>query len=364
MFTFFKILCIFAHNKYKVMSKFKFENQKDFILESYVQGKTCAEIARLLNSSNINNDAQCIRKLLRWEGVSVDAHPNCVITDDVKKQIDELLHQGKTPKQISDILNLKTPTVSSYIQKLGLKFRPNPGNIHYFEMIDSYAKAYILGFIAADGALVPAKHSPTITLTITVKYEDRAILEFIKSEIGNTHKLLEIRRLSSFDNSKMIHHARLAFSTPQIVHDIMKYGITPRKSFTLPNIIPNIPEQYRDAFIIGLFDADGSIHIQEKGLRSSGYICEDYSMYINIRGTNAILEGVCEHLGIARSHIHQHDSIPSLSFANKKDTYRLFQCYKHLPFYYKRKHDKFLQRVNHPSYDKYKQVQTISSPTE
>lgn len=347
------------------MSRFKFENQKDFILESYKQGNTCANIARLLSSSNIDNDAQCIRKLLRREGVFINAHPNCVITDEVKQQIDILLHEGNTPTQISKILNLNAVTVSSYIRSLGLKFRPNPGNIHYFETVDTYAKAYILGFIAADGALVPAKHGPTITLTITVKWEDKAILEFIKSEIGNTHKLLEIRRPSSYNKSKMIHHVRLAFSTPQIVHDIMKYGITPRKSFTLPNIIPNIPEQFRDAFIIGLFDADGSIHIEErKRLSSSGYICADYSMYINIRGTYAILGGICEHLDISKSHIYQRDSIPALAFANKKDAYRLFQCYKHLPFYYKRKHDRFLQRVNHPSYDKYKQVQTISSPTE
>lgn len=346
------------------MSKFKFENQKTFILESYKQGKTCADIAKLLNSSNINNAAQCIRKLLRREGVHINTHPKCIITNDVKSKIDNLLHQGKSPKQISEILNIKYPTIGSYIQKLGLKFRPNPGNIHYFETIDTYAKAYILGFIAADGALVPAKHGPTVTLTITVKYEDKAVLEFIKSEIGNTHKLLEILRPSSFDQSKMIHHIRLAFSTPQIIHDIIKYGITPRKSFTLQNVISNIPEQFRDAFIIGYFDADGSIHIQEKGLRSSGYICKDNSMYINIRGTYAILEGICEHLGVNKNHIHQYDSIPNLAFANKKDTYRLFQCYRHLPFYYRRKHDKFLQRVNHPSYDKYKQVQTISSPAE
>lgn len=344
------------------MSRFKFENQKDFILNCYSKGKTCVEIARLLNSSNINNDAQCVRKFLKREGITVNPHPKCIITDDVKLQISELLHQGKPPKQISEILNLKTPTVSSYIQKLGLKFRPNPGNTHYFETIDSYAKAYILGFIAANGALVPAKHGPAITLTITVKWEDKAILEFIKSEIGNTHKILEIRRPSSFDKSKIIHHARLAFSTPKIVHDIMKYGITPRKSFTLPNVLSNIPEQFRDAFILGLFDADGSIHIEDKKISTKGYICNDYSMYINIRGTYAILEGICNHLNITKNHIHQFDSIPSLTFANKKDTYRLFQCYKNLPFYYKRKHDKFLQRVNHPSYDKYKQVQTISSP--
>lgn len=41
---------------------------------------------------------------------------------------------------------------------------------------------------------------------------------------------------------------------------------------------------------------------------------------------------------------------------------QFFNCYNSLTFYYKRKYNKFLQRINHSSYDKYKQVQTISSP--
>jgi hypothetical protein len=288
-----------------------------------------------------------------------------VITEVIKEKIFNYLKEGKSPIEISRNLGIKYPTLLTFLQKQGLKFRPNPGNIHYFEKIDTYAKAYILGFITADGALVPAKKGPTVTLTITVKYEDRAILDFIKSEIGNSHKILEIKRPSSFDNTKMIHHARLAFSTPEIVHDIMKYGITPNKSLTVGNIIENIPMKFRDAFIIGYFDGDGSVVIRDGEYPNDrGILCKDYSLYIQIRGTKKFLQGICNHLNISENRIHQHDSIPSLTFANKKDTYRFYLCYQHLPFYYKRKHDKFLQRINHPSYDKYKQDQTISSSTE
>ena len=106
----------------------------------------------------------------------------------------------------------------------------------------------------------------------------------------------------------------------------------------------------------------GDVHGHHKN--SKGSLVYDYSLYIQFRGTKAFFQGVCSHLGITESHIHQNDSIPCLCFANKKNTYRLFQCYKGLPFYYKRKYDVFLKRINHPSYDKYKQVQTISSPTE
>lgn len=348
------------------MSKFKYQNQVNTIIEWYNQGKSYAEIARLLNSGldtkkQVDKEAGSIRRLLRKQLGDIHGHPKSVITEELKQKIHAYLEEGKTPKQISDLLNIKYPTLGWYLSHLGLKFRPNPGNIHYFKKIDTYTKAYILGFIAADGALVPAKKGPTITLTITVKYEDKEVLEFIKSEIGNAHHLIDIQRFSSFDTTKMIHHARLSFSTPEIVHDIMKYGILPNKSLIMGNIIENIPVGFRDAFIIGYFDGDGSVHIERRVRKMEHGIYPDHSLYINIRGTRPFLEGVCNHLNITTNHIYQHDSIPNLAFANKKDTYRFYQCYQYLPFYYKRKHDKFLQRINHPSYDKYKQVQTISS---
>lgn len=349
------------------MSKFKYIDQLEIIKQWYNDGKSYAEIVRLLgvtcsNKREIDKEAGCIRRLLRNQLGDIHGHPKSVITDEIKVKIHNLLNTGKAPIEIANILNIKYPTLFSYLHNQGLKFKPNPGNTHYFNKIDTYAKAYILGFIAADGALVPAKTGPTVTLTITVKYEDRAILEFIKSEIGNSHNLLEIKRPFGYDKTRIFHHVRLAFSTPEIVQDIMKYGIGPRKSLTMGNIIENIPIGFRDAFIIGYFDGDGSVTIRE-GLypNSRGVMCADYSLYIQLRGTTAFFEGVCSHLGINKSHIHQGSSISALTFASKKDTYRLFQCYQYLPFYYKRKHDKFLARINHPSYDKYKQDQTISS---
>ena len=286
-----------------------------------------------------------------------------IMTDEVITSVMNFLSEGKTVPEISKILNINKVTISSYLRIHGIKLNPNKGNVHYFDNIDSYAKAYIVGFIAADGALVKTKNSTT--LTITIKYEDKAVLEFIKSEIGNEHNLREIIRPSSYNPSKNIHHIRYAITDKCIIQALNKLGITSNKSLTIGNIIENIPYEYRDAFIIGYFDGDGSVTIRKGQYPNDrGILCYDYSIYIQIRGTKNFLSGICEHLKINVSHIHQNDSIPHLSFANKKDTYRFFQCYKNLPFYYERKYNKFLQRINHISYDKYKQVQTISSSTE
>lgn len=286
-----------------------------------------------------------------------------VMTEEVISSVMNFISEGKTVPEIANILNINKVTISSFLRTHGIRLNPDKGNVHYFDSIDSYAKAYIVGFIAADGSLVKTRTSTT--LTITIKYEDKAVLEFIKSEIGNEHKLQEIVRPSSFDSSKIIHHIRYTISDRHITQALNKLGITSNKSLSMKNIIRNIPYEYRDAFIIGYFDGDGSVTIRDGEYPNDrGILCKDYSIYIQIRGTKEFLLGMCNHLKIDASHIHQNDSIPQLSFANKKDTYRFFQCYNNLPFYYIRKYSKFLERINHTSYDKYKQVQTISSPVE
>lgn len=275
---------------------------------------------------------------------------------DYDSQIVELKKQGYSYSNIASTLGLKEVSVKAYIMRNYPELKTLNmlrGNTSYFHTIDSYAKAYIVGFIAADGALV--KHLRSIYLTITIKYEDRALLEFVQSELNDKRKLIEIKRPSSFNSSKIIHHIRFCIGSIEIAKDLMNLGITYRKSLTLTNIIENIPYVYRDAFIIGYFDGDGSVSRVSHSPHSR-------SLSIQIRGTYNFLQGICSHLNIPVSFIKLYDSINTLYITNKKYISRFFQCYNNLPFYYKRKYDKFIG-WNIPD-QRYKQVQTISSPTE
>lgn len=224
-------------------------------------------------------------------------------------------------------------------------------NEHYFNVIDTPAKAYLIGFIAADGSIVKSSYSSSYYLTITIKYEDKSVLDFIQSELKSRYKLLDIKKTSF---GKPIHHIRLAFSNKYVIDDLLKYGITPRKSLSMTNIIENIPQRYRDAFVIGYFDGDGSVsHVTSSA--------NNKSMNIQIRGTEPFLSGICSHLGLPTNYIHHYDSIAQLTITNMKYIVRFFKCYEGLQFYYIRKYNKFLERILTPSYDKYKQDQTISS---
>lgn len=265
--------------------------------------------------------------------------------------------------KIAKQLGVTQQTVSNFIKyHLGLQsLNPLPGRIDYFSNIDTYSKAYILGFIAADGCLTKSNNSKSYYLTITLKHDDKSVLEFIKSEIQNEHRIYEIKRQSSFDKSKIINHVRFTISHPQITQDLINLGIVPNKTLIMDNIINNIPYHLRNAFIIGYFDGDGSVSkLSSKGGGKYVKSCDCIKTYssnnlsISIRGTNKFLNGICEHLNIDNKFIRQYDSIPTLTFANKKDILKFFKCYKNLDFYLERKHNVFLSKINHSSYDKYK----------
>jgi len=277
-----------------------------------------------------------------------------------KDQILSMFDSGICVKQIARELNEYEQAVGHVIKKFRdiKQFAPDRGNVHYFDEINSNSKAYILGFIAADGAIV--KQKTTTTLTITLKYEDKEILEFIKSEIGNSHNLLEINRPCSFDKSKMIHHIRYSISDKNIYTSLIKHGIDYNKSLTMGNLIENIPVEHRNAFVIGYFDGDGSVCVNNQ--TKTKFVIKDnvfktfpcYNLNISIRGTSEFLTGIANQIGLDTPKIKKYDSIPRLDFSKKSDVIKFYNCYNGLNFFLKRKHDIFLSRINHPSYDKYK----------
>ena len=285
------------------------------------------------------------------------------ILNPYKEIILESYKNEPNATKIAKQFGVTQQTVSNFI-KYHLKLKslnPLPGKVDYFSNINTYSKAYILGFIAADGCLTKGKNSKSYYLTITLKNSDKSILEFIKSEIQNEHRLYEIQRPSSFDKSKIINHIRFTISHPQITQDLINLGIVPNKTLIMTDIINNIPHHLRNAFIIGYFDGDGSVsELSSKGGKKYVKSCNCFKSYpshnlnISIRGTNKFLNGICEHLNINNKFIRQYDSIHTLTFANKKDILKFFKCYKNLDFYLERKHNIFLSKINHSSYDKYK----------
>ena len=241
-------------------------------------------------------------------------------------------------------------------------------NTQYFKEINSYNKAYLLGFLAADGAIVQNKNTNTKTLTITIHAKDIAILELLKLELNSSLNIKDINYKSkSLQSYKLdVNHKRFNTSKKEIINDLESYSLTSNKSLTMPNLILNIPKNYRKAFILGYFDGDGcfidsKVTRKRKYLKKDGsiseYIGEKYNSYISIKGTKEFLQGIVDELQIQSYNIKQisNQNIYTLIIIKNLDILKFYDCYNYCDFYLQRKKDKFTRKII--------QVQTISSPS-
>lgn len=130
----------------------------------------------------------------------------------------------------------------------------------------SPSMAYILGFIFADGAIEDVqKSSRTCYLSFSVSISDKALLLKIKAAMNSQHKLyIRKRREVTFYGKTYISKdmITLRVGSKTIYNDLIKLGLTPRKSLTV--IFPKIPVCYLNFFIRGYFDDDGCIYLIKK----------------------------------------------------------------------------------------------------
>lgn len=142
-------------------------------------------------------------------------------------------------------------------------------NETFFEKIDSAQKAWMLGFIAADGCIYKREGHQAM-LTISVRDYDIEILELFKKYISPEHSIIQIcdkRRPNTI------------MSTLQLTSDILcnslkSLGLGPRKTFELDidNILKKLPEKYQFAFILGYFDGDGNVDAPSNGTISKSHV--------------------------------------------------------------------------------------------
>jgi hypothetical protein len=119
----------------------------------------------------------------------------------------------------------------------------------------------------------------------------------------------------------------------------------------MPNIITNIPDEFRNSFILGLFDADGSCTVRNATWKQTYKdVTKDRSgikQSVQIRATEDMCKGIVTQLGIKSYHISYAASIPNLAISAKSEFIRFFNLvYKDCPFFLQRKHNKFLSIVN------------------
>lgn len=141
-------------------------------------------------------------------------------------------------------------------------------NSHYFDTIDTPAKAYIFGFLWADGTNTIKAHK----IKLDVQSSDRDILEKIKTEMQYTGNITQytVAEGQSYRPTDAIVY-RIAIVDQDISQALAMKGFIPhREQMGLPH--EALPPELIIDFIRGYFDGNGSLawkhetHTSTKGL--------------------------------------------------------------------------------------------------
>lgn len=165
---------------------------------------------------------------------------------------------------------------ASYLKLNRVKFSINE---NYFDKIDTWEKCYILGWLWSDGNI----HKKTGSIVLGLQEEDKSILDFIKNEIsfgGELHyqKPTLIRETGNLRKPQY----KLIFTNKSISNNLLSFGMTPNKSLIL-NYPKVIPIEFENAFVLGYFEGDGCIRIDNHK-----------SLHISMRGTFEVLSKIRE----------------------------------------------------------------------
>ena len=149
----------------------------------------------------------------------------------------------------------------------------------YFSVLDTPVKAYILGLLAADGSV--SSDEPRIRLALHTK--DSCLVAMVRDELAPRTPL----------QSKGV-AIQLGISSQQLVADLARYGVVPRKSYCLewPDLLPPVVHW---AFLLGYFDGDGSLVAMP---RSSGAYAPQWSLYGLATFLNAAANVIEQHTGV------------------------------------------------------------------
>ncbi len=264
---------------------------------------------------------------------------------DVKLQdVIKLYDLGMSCRQIAQKFNTSYDTINKRLRKSNIKFRDRTNyrkwtlDCTYFDNINTQDKAYILGFIMADGYNNTTKGQ----IAIKLSPKDKDILEQIKQKLSYNGPLITgINKVfgSCFPNIKLL------FNSRYLSNQLLNLGVHNNKSDFL-----KFPDYLCDPlihhFIRGYFDGDGSM--------SCNYIKTKYNSkllngYVSFTGCKEFLYSVQDILlryeiksSLYKNKLCQY--VYQLNINGNKNVQRFYNfLYKDANIYMERKFDKFLE---------------------
>jgi len=237
-----------------------------------------------------------------------------------------LAASGMSDRQIAKLIGYSAPTVGRWRDKYGI---PRSGmtfgrrtwqtDVDFFAQIDTPEKAYILGFLIADGHI----NKTGARVELGVKEADAQILRDIADAIGCDSPLRTM--INSYDRSNFL---RISLCGRQLVSDLARYGLHHDKSTTAT--YPSVDPDLEGHLVRGIWDGDGSIGKYQ----------------FELIGTSALLDGVVaaaeRHTGcVLRRRMSGKDGRYHYTYGTRRDTAILHWMYSGAGIALARKRERF-----------------------
>lgn len=143
---------------------------------------------------------------------------------------------------------------------------------HIFETITDDNTAYWLGFLTADGSV------NTKRLQIGLANKDKEHLEKFKTFLNTNAQITE--RYMGCQNGKKYLTNFIEINSIDLIKDLAKYSIVPRKTYLDVDFLSFIDEPYKFSYICGYLDGDGWIACSNKSVNFG--FCGNHKTMVSI----------------------------------------------------------------------------------
>lgn len=183
---------------------------------------------------------------------NIDTNRRHVANKLLEREIQEIIEMYQTKNiscaKIAEQYNVTESTIARVLKNHNIARRKHYAhtfNEYYFDKIDTPNKAYLLGFLYADGCI-----QKNNVVSIIVHQKDIEILQMFKKELNASNEISEVK-------SKP--HVRIFFCSKHMCDTLINIGCRHNKTYSLS--FPNIDDVYKYDFIRGFMDGDGSISL-------------------------------------------------------------------------------------------------------
>lgn len=166
--------------------------------------------------------------------------------------------QRKPIKEIGNLYGVSDTPIRTAFSKLGIQIRQVGSDeranakisldYHFFDDINSSERAYVLGFILADGH---------ITNRGNIMFSQH------KQEQDVLRKICDVMKCNAPIRQKGDKYVTLCITCQHYADIFRGMGVTNRKTYDLEidTVLPFVPKEYERDLVRGMFDGDGSICI-------------------------------------------------------------------------------------------------------